>query len=304
MSDFGTLHDLQDTLRDALGPDMSIVDLEPLDDGLSARIFAAGDTVVRVPRHREAADRQATIIAALLEIQPLLPIPVPALLATIPGSDRLPFGAAVLKRLPGIPMHPGHAGHSLSRALGRFLTALHAILPHHLSTSMIVRGRSDIDSARRSAMEIALPFLRSVLSLPDHEHIVQWWAAYTAHRTASRFSPSLIHGDLWYGNILVNPGHTRTMGILDWEEMAFDDPAQDFATLRHCGDAFCDDVLDAYTRAGGHVDDDLLTRREWHWECREIIGIATALRTEDASEIEDALHKLMKGPVMASRRRQ
>lgn len=304
MSDFGTLHDLQDTLRDALGPDMSMADLEPLDDGLSARVFAAGDTVVRVPRHREAADRQATIMAALLDIQPLLLIPVPALLATIPGSDALPIGAAVLKRLPGIPMQPGHAGHSLSGALGRFLAALHTILPHHLSTSMIVRGRSDIDSACRSAMEIALPFLRSVLSLPDHERIVQWWAAYTAHRTASRFSPSLVHGDLWYGNILVDPEHTRITGVLDWEEMAFDDPARDFATLRHSGEAFSDEVLDAYAQAGGQADDDLLARRDWHWECREVIGIAASLRTEDASEIEDALHKLMKGPVMASRHRQ
>jgi len=112
----------------------------------------------------------------------------------------------------------------------------------------------------------------------------------------------LIHGDLWYENILVDSGHTRILGIVDWEEVAFDDPAQDFATLRHSGDAFSDDVLAAYARAGGQVDDDLLARRDWHWECREIVGVAVALRTEDPSEIDDALAKLMNGPVMRARR--
>ncbi len=82
--------------------------------------------------------------------------------------------------------------------------------------------------------------------------------------------------------------------------MAFDDPAQDFATLRHSGDAFSDDVLASYARAGGKVDDDLLARRDWHWECREIVGIAVALRADDPSEIDDAVAKLMNGPVMTS----
>lgn len=133
-------------------------------------------------------------------------------------------------------MRPGHAGPSLVEELGHFLAALHAIRPHHLSAT--VRDRSDVDVARRASMEIALPFLRTVLSPTDHEHIVQWCAEYTAARKAARFSPYLVHGDLWYGNILVDPEHTRILGILDWEEMAFDDPAQDFATLRHSGDAF------------------------------------------------------------------
>lgn len=302
MSQFDILQHLQAELRNAVHPhDMSIAELEPLDDGLSSRVLATNELIVRLPRHREAADRQATIMAVLPEIEPLLPVPVPTMLATIPASEALPFGAAVLKRLPGIPMQPDHAGHSLSEALGRFLVALHAILPLHLSG--VVRDRSDVDSARRAAMEIAFPFLRSVLSPPDYEHIVRWRAAYTARRTATQVAPSLIHGDLWYGNILVDPGHTRITGVLDWEEMAFDDPAQDFATLRHSGDAFSDDVLNAYARAGGLVSADLLARREWHWECREIIGIATALRTEGAAEVEDAVHKLMNGPVMASTRR-
>lgn len=303
VSQFDKLQALQAALLNAVHPrDRSVSELQLLDEGLSSRVFATGDLIVRVPRHRGAADRQVAIMAALPEIQPLLPIPVPTLVTTIPTSDALPFGAAVLKRLPGIPMQADLAGQSLREALGRFLVALHGILPHHLSTSSNVRRCLDVDSSRREAMEIVLPFLRTVLTAPNHERIAEWWAAYTAYRTTSRSTPSLVHGDLWYGNILVDPGHTQITGVLDWEEMAFDDPAQDFATLRHSGEAFSDEVLAAHARAGGHVDEDLLARREWHWECREIIGIATALKTGDASEVEDGIQKVLNGPMLDPKR--
>lgn len=65
--------DVHGPLRQALGPETSPFALEPLDDGLSARVFAAGDAIIRVPRHHEAADRQAAMMAVLPEIQPAAP---------------------------------------------------------------------------------------------------------------------------------------------------------------------------------------------------------------------------------------
>lgn len=270
-------------------------------EGFSSLILAAGDTVFRVPRHREAADRQAAVVRVLPELQRLLPVHISAPTVSVPASATLPFGAVAFERLPGIPMRSGYAGPSIAGALGRLLAALHAIRPHHLSIP--VRGRAGVDRARHVAMDAALPFLRETLSAPDYVHIVRWWASYRGFRRLPLPTPALVHGDLWYGNILVDPGHTRILGLLDWEEMAFDDPAQDFATLRHSGNAFSDDVLAAYAHAGGAIDAGLLARREWHWECREVIGIASAIKTGDTAEIEETLDKLMSGPVMRSRRR-
>lgn len=159
-------------------------------------------------------------------------------------------------------MRSGHAGPSIAGALGRLLAALHAIRPHHLSIP--VRRRAGVDRARHVAMDTPLPFLRETLFDPDYVHIVRWWASYRGFRRLPLPTPALVHGDLWYGNILVDPGHTRILGLLDWEEMAFDDPSQDFATVRHSGDTFSDDVLAAYARAGGAIDAGLLARREWH----------------------------------------
>lgn len=291
---------IDDAVRAVLGPDSGTDELKPLDAGFSSWILASDRIIVRIPRHRIAADRQAAMTSTLPVIEPLLPVPVLRFLASIPPSASLPFGASVLARIPGVPMHTGHAGRAIVEALGRFLVALHAIRLARLAVA--IRGRADVDDSRNIAIESALPFLRTSLSPPEYDRIVSWWTSYTVHRKDARFTSSLVHGDLWYGNILVDPAHTRITGILDWEEMAFDDPAQDFATLRHSGDAFSDDVLDAYARAGGPVDDALLTRREWHWQAREIIGIATAIATGDESEIDDALRKLINGPVLTSQR--
>ncbi len=83
---------------------------------------------------------------------------------------------------------------------------------------------------------------------------------YRAARDAARYTPTLVHGDLWYGNLLVNATGTRLAGVLDWENVAIDDPAQDFATLMHSGEAFTQAVMDAYERAGGILDQCLVER--------------------------------------------
>lgn len=298
--DLDIMDGTDEAVRAALGPDSGTDKLKPLDAGFSSWILASDRIIVRIPKDRKAADRQAAMTSTLPVIAPLIPITVPRFLATIPPSPALPFGASVLARIPGVPMRTGHAGRAVVEALGRFLVNLHAIRPARLSVA--VRCRADVDEARDIAMTTALPFLHTALSPPDYDRIVSWWTSYTVHRKEARFTSSLVHGDLWYGNILVDPAHSRITGILDWEEMASDDPAQDFATLRHSGNAFSDDVLDAYARAGGPVDDALLTRREWHWQAREIIGIATAIATGDESEIDDTLRKLTNGPVLSSKR--
>ena len=42
--------------------------------------------------------------------------------------------------------------------------------------------------------------------------------------------PSLIHGDLWHGNILVD-NNARILGVIDWDTAVWGDPAMDFYIL-------------------------------------------------------------------------
>jgi aminoglycoside 2''-phosphotransferase len=129
------------------------------------------------------------------------------------------------------------------------------------------------------------------------DRLATWWDAYRDALEATDHAPTLVHGDLWYGNLLVSDDGSRLAGILDWENVALDDPARDLATLMHSGEAFTQTVMDAYERAGGVLDPALLDRALWHWEFRELTGIALAVEAGDGPETRDAARKLREGPL-------
>jgi hypothetical protein len=47
----------------------------------------------------------------------------------------------------------------------------------------------------------------------------------------------------------------------------------------------------------GHIDADLLERRQWHWEYSEFTGLAMVLNDQDTTEVADARRKLKSGPL-------
>ncbi|MEU6372452.1 aminoglycoside phosphotransferase family protein [Streptomyces sp. NPDC046909] len=75
--------------------------------------------------------------------------------------------------------------------------------------------------------------------------------------------PSLVHFDLWPGNILVErvDGETRIGGLIDGERMFWGDPIADFVSLRLLGDIQDDEAfLAGYREAGGHAEFDVPAR--------------------------------------------
>ncbi|MFI6338752.1 phosphotransferase family protein [Streptomyces sp. NPDC050535] len=76
--------------------------------------------------------------------------------------------------------------------------------------------------------------------------------------------PSLIHFDLWPGNILVDRSRTapRIGGLIDGERMFWGDPLADFVSLALLGDIEQDtNFLMGYQEAGGRVEFDLSARQ-------------------------------------------
>ena len=69
-------------------------------------------------------------------------------------------------------------------------------------------------------------------------------------------SPSLVHFDLWHGNILVDrsAGEPRIGGLIDGERMFWGDPLADFVSLALLGDIRKDEAfLTGYREAGGRA---------------------------------------------------
>ena len=111
----------------------------------------------------------------------------------------------------------------------------------------------------------------------------------------------VLHGDLWYENILVDePVHTVT-GILDFEAMVIGDAAADFASLLYLGKPFVAQVLQFYADATGSLDENFVHRLNRWWELRDFGGIAYSVQYNDAAELADSIRKICEGPILNQR---
>jgi aminoglycoside phosphotransferase (APT) family kinase protein len=271
--------------------------LAVLGEGFGAMVLASPDgLVIRIPKTPDAARRMRATDHVLRRLAGRLPVPVPSPMWRQEPTNGLPFGAMAHPMLDGVPLAVEATSPTIADQVARLLAALHGIDPVTLGIDLaVLPGRSAIDAERAAAMDVCLPWLRRRLPLNQVACLDLWWAAYREARTRGTVAPALIHGDLWHENLLVDPGQTRLTGVLDWENLAYDDPAQDLATLLHAGPAFADQALTTYARLRGLDERDLVVQRAWHWGYREFSGLAAAIADDDQDEIDDAMTKLRAG---------
>ena len=104
------------------------------------------------------------------------------------------------------------------------------------------------------------------------------------------------HGDLWYGNMLVEDHHIT--GLLDFEQLSLGDQAVDFVPQLYLGEQFFSWVVEAYTRAGGELSPHFQHRVRQLFAVREFSGLHWAVEHHDAEEFRDSLVKIRKGPIL------
>jgi aminoglycoside 2''-phosphotransferase len=147
-----------------------------------------------------------------------------------------------------------------------------------------------------------LPVLRERLSAGEYDAVRRWARDFEADEQLERFAPAVRHGDLWFGNVLVDPAAGRVVGVVDWENVALGDPASDLARQLHLGEAFAAAVLREYRACGGDVDDALRHRIRRRWELLEFAGIRAAAALDDEAELAETVEKLRAGPILGAGR--
>jgi aminoglycoside phosphotransferase (APT) family kinase protein len=112
------------------------------------------------------------------------------------------------------------------------------------------------------------------------------------------FVPVLRHGDLWFGNMLIDERSTRLHAVLDWEHAAIGDPAEDIATQRYLGQDAAAAVTEQYGRLVGGLDSQFLRRADHHFALREINGIRRCIEMNDDDELDEEIRNLRNGPLL------
>lgn len=259
---------------------------------------SANDWLIRLGRTQAAGRRLLEEGALLDRLAGTLsfPIPKPVL---VEQSDAFPSGVMVYRWLPGVSLdmaQPQKLTCAIAEQLGAIIAELHAAAPQGS-----VRKASSQDW--RDWLSGPREWLQRTLTTPERSAFDKWLRDIEADEGIEGFPPCVIHGDLWFDHVLVDPERGCILGIVDFGDAGWGDPAQDLATQLHMGRRFFDRVVAVYAESSSEPIDVLQSRIRWRWQLREVHGLWWAWKRGDRGDFEDALGKLRRGPIFGSSRR-
>jgi aminoglycoside 2''-phosphotransferase len=293
------LTDIAEKLQ-AVFPDLvQLMPLRLLGEGFSSLVVeTAGGIVFRIGRNPTATAGHAREIRLLPHLSERHATPIPYPRWHTGPSELFPFGVMGYLKLPGTPLLPGGDIVLVARGVATFLLELHCFPPEE-ALALGLPGPAEGWAEWETLRAEVLPPLRQTLIRPEYEAVERWWEAFLGDQSLQAYTPLLQHGDLWYENILVDETGQKVMGVLDFENAAVGDLAQDFAALVYLGQSFVNEVIEAYQAAGGRLGENFLHRLGQLWAVREFGGVQFSVRYNDPEELQDSIHKLRKGPILA-----
>lgn len=220
--------------------------LEPVGEGDFCFAYRAGDRIVRVAKHAEAAAairREACVLARIADRLPL-EVPRPEYHEP-PGGP--PFtvhrtvGGHVLTSAAWEALPPGPRAH-LVQHVADFLRQLHGLAEEGIACDLPRLDEAAFAAALRHdvPMEMAGRLAPDVLRRLD--------AALEATAARGPESPlALLHRDLAPGHLLCDEARGALTGVIDFGDVAIGPPARDFIFLyEDFGVSLCDEVARAY----------------------------------------------------------
>lgn len=260
--------------------------LDPIGEGDFCLAFRRGARVVRVAKHREAAEalrREACVLARIADHLPL-PVPRPVFSRPAPGcaiAIHDEVRGSVLTRESWERL-PAPVRESTARELAYFLAALHA-LPASIGVEcdLPVLDRTRLARSLRTESGILHPSLPAETSRRLEEMLDRW--------SAPGESPphSLLHRDLSPGHVLYDPSDGRLTGVIDFGDVALGDPARDFIFIH---EDFGPELLAGVLRHYPGEDAATLLPRIHMWFLLETVEWTLArLRAGDLENVEDGV---------------
>lgn len=261
--------------------------LTPIGEGDFCLAFRRDADVVRIAKHRQAADALRMEACAMERIAARLPLPVPR-----PAFSEPEPGCA-------FSIHAEVTGEELTREtweslssnaqettaadLARFLDALHALRILDAETCGVPR----IDASEYATrLHAASAPLRSILPADTFHRLDAALARWSRPAAEADPSASLLHRDVAPGHVLFDPATGRLTGVIDFGDLALGDPARDFIYVyEDFGPEMLDAVLRHYTGEGEAT----LRPRIHRWFLLETVEWALGLDAEEErDEIEEA----------------
>ena len=201
--------------------------------GSSNALFRLGaEHLVRLPRQPGGGQSIETEAQWLPRLAPVLPVPIPEVVAVGRPGFGYPERWSVVRwiegRAPETPEAPGPSADALARDLASFVTALHAAeVPAEAAADPAVRSyRTGPLSAIDAEIRQYVAACRGLANLPlDLDACLEMWAEAIALPAIEDEPVRWVHADLLAENLLVRDG--RLAAVLDFGGIAVGDPSVD-----------------------------------------------------------------------------
>jgi aminoglycoside 2''-phosphotransferase len=242
-------------------PDLQNIEpLQVVGSGFSSdAVRTAGGVVFRIAKNAVAGARHRREQALLRLLRPYISgfsIPFPTYYR--PQAEGFPFGVVGYASLAGRPMRP----QDVTPATRNGLAASIATFIRQLRDAPMTGTLHALRPPRFPPPEPELvqmwqqvrPYLRQAFDSTTFATLERWWADALRAWRAPAYRAVLLHGDLWYENILLDSEGKQVVGVLDFENFSLGDPATDFTTQLYVGEDFAEAVLSAYRRLGGREE--------------------------------------------------
>jgi aminoglycoside phosphotransferase (APT) family kinase protein len=224
-----------------------------LDDGRRVVVKTAPTGTDRLLSHEHDLLRAEALVYELAHPRG---IAVPRVLRTDWSRAHLPGDALVVTHLDGVPLDgaglEGDAATTARRGVGAAMAQLHAIerAPFGYPGKPAFGGSTWREAFGRMVEALLADADRWGVTLPADEirrALVRHGAAL---EDVTR--PSLVHTDLWPGNVFVDPASGRLTGVIDPERAVFGDPLVDVVGCDPFGRSQDDaTLLGGYAEAAG-----------------------------------------------------
>ncbi len=267
-------------------------DLEPvfplklIGAGFSSWVWeTASGYVVRLARQSDM--NFASEVSLLEKLASELPITIPQPTYYHARTENAPTELLIYPKLSGYTLDETRLAtldqQKLAHQLAELMVILHQLPPRNI----LPENSANVTYA--DLVSTAMPALQKDLTTREYKALENWRAEWRALIPPAE--QVLIHGDLWYGNLLLDEAGNIS-GILDWEACQSGDPVRDFAPQYYLGNDFVQHLTTAYENLGGKLPTDYIERVNHYRILREFEGLAYAINYDDAEEYADALAKI------------
>ncbi|MEV0830378.1 viomycin phosphotransferase [Nonomuraea rubra] len=251
------------------------------------QVVIASDRVVCLPRTAAAAARlphRAAGLRVLAGLELGCGIPEPLCEGSAQGVDELPF--LVLRRIPGAPLEAEALDdREVAEAVAaQYVTLLSGLAKAGADEEVRAALPAPPDRWRRFAADVRAE-LFPLMSDGGRQRAERELAALDG---LPGITEAVVHGDLGAENVLwvCDDGLPRLSGVIDWDEVAIGDPAEDLAAI---GAGYGKDLLGRILTLGGWSDREMADRIA---TIRATFALQQALsghRDGDEDELADGL---------------